>query len=94
VGRLHELSLDYGQSNETQIHLSKYLDELGNKKDMKELDMSVAELLQHEIDHLDGILAIDLAIDKNSIIATEVYNKKKKMFNEQVDYVIVPTISQ
>ena len=26
-----------------------------------------AELLQHEIDHLDGILAIDRALDRNSL---------------------------
>ena len=30
-----------------------------------------SELLQHEIDHLDGVLAIDRAIDRNSFCTRE-----------------------
>lgn len=32
---------------------------------------ALSELLQHEIDHLDGVLAIDRAIDKNSFATRE-----------------------
>lgn len=69
-----------------------FIDENGNSKEMNELDQSVSELLQHEIDHLDGVLAIDQAIDKDSIISAEVYRKQKEYFDSKVDYFIVPTI--
>jgi len=33
----------------------------------------LSELLQHEIDHLDGILAVDRALDRNSLCTREEY---------------------
>jgi len=35
-----------------------------------------SELLQHELDHLDGILAIDRAIDRNSFATRAEYQKR------------------
>jgi len=35
----------------------------------------LAELLQHEIDHLDGILAVDRAIDRNSLCTRAEYER-------------------
>lgn len=35
-----------------------------------------SELLQHEIDHLDGILAIDRAIDRNSFCTREEFERR------------------
>ena len=35
-----------------------------------------SELLQHEIDHLDGILAIDRAIDRESLCTREEYQRR------------------
>jgi len=35
-----------------------------------------SELLQHEIDHLDGILAIDRALDRNSLCTREEYVRR------------------
>lgn len=46
----------------------KYFDVKGNLKVWENIDQETSELLQHEIDHLDGILATDLALDKYSII--------------------------
>lgn len=46
VERARSLSLDY-------------VDEHGKPQTWRELDQAAAELLQHEIDHLDGILFID-----------------------------------
>jgi peptide deformylase len=40
----------------------------------------LAELLQHEIDHLDGILAIDRALDRESIVYRSVFEKDKEHF--------------
>jgi peptide deformylase len=49
-------------------------------------------LLQHEIDHLDGILAVDRAADADSIVARTVYDTNKDVYDKQVDYAIIPTI--
>ena len=35
-----------------------------------------SELLQHEMDHLDGVLAIDRAIDRNSLSTREEYERQ------------------
>jgi len=43
----------------------RYTDESGNDSNLK-AEGSLSELLQHEIDHLDGVLAVDRAIDKDS----------------------------
>ena len=42
-----------------------YLDEFGTPQ-IIEAGREFAELLQHELDHLDGILAIDRALDRDS----------------------------
>ena len=39
-------------------------------------DRSLAELLQHEIDHLDGILAIDRVVDIKTICTREEFEKR------------------
>ena len=39
-------------------------------------DRDLSELLQHEIDHLDGILAIDRVIDVKTIITREEFEKR------------------
>ncbi|MBA4313149.1 MAG: peptide deformylase [Chlorobiaceae bacterium] len=42
---------------------------------------SLSELLQHEIDHLDGILAIDHAVDSKHIILKTEYQKYHSIRN-------------
>jgi peptide deformylase len=75
-----------------------YTDDKGDKQKWNELDVSISELLQHEIDHLDGILNIDKPFIENntneneSIISMDEYESKKNYFNQQVNYTIVPTI--
>lgn len=39
-------------------------------------DRSLSELLQHEIDHLDGILAIDRVVDVRTICTREEFEKR------------------
>jgi peptide deformylase len=53
----------------------RYLDEQG---ETRTLDASGAfsELLQHEMDHLDGVLAIDRAIDRNSFCTREEWKRR------------------
>jgi peptide deformylase len=70
----------------------EYTDLAGDRQTWSELEPSLSELLQHEIDHLEGVLAIDHAIDKRSIISRAVYEAERPWFDKQVDYVIRPTI--
>ena len=39
-------------------------------------ERNLSELLQHEIDHLDGILAIDRVIDNRTICTREEFEKR------------------
>ena len=66
----------------------RYVDEHGEPKEWKELDRASAELLQHELDHLDGILAVDRAMD---LVVRKEYERNRAYFDAQVDYAIVPT---
>jgi peptide deformylase len=69
-----------------------YVDEQGNAKRWEHLDPAASELLQHEIDHLDGVLAVDRAIDGQSLVMRREYERNRSYFDAQVDYAIVPTI--
>ena len=52
-------------------------------------DRNLAELLQHEIDHLDGILAIDRVTDITSIVTREEFEKR---YREASPYAMVPAM--
>lgn len=79
VARARSISLDY-------------VDEQGKAKQWCELDQAAAELLQHEIDHLDGILAVDRALDAESLVLRAAYERNRELFDSRVDYTITPTI--
>lgn len=70
----------------------QYVDEHGKQHEWHDLDQAAAELLQHEIDHLDGILAVDRALDKEALVMRAVYESNRERFDAQVDYTIVPTV--
>ena len=70
----------------------EYVDEQGRRKELRELDRAVSELLQHEIDHLDGVLAVDRALDAQSLVMRREYERNREYFDAMVDYAIVPTI--
>ncbi len=69
-----------------------FLDEQGRHQSWERLPRAEAELLQHEIDHLGGILATDLALDARSVIYRSAFEADPATFRAQVDYVIQPTI--
>jgi len=57
--------------------------------------MDIAELMQHEMDHLEGVLAIDHVKEENEetdIIDRNEYLHNIEMYNGLVDYKIVPTV--
>jgi len=70
-----------------------YTDVDGRACRWDELEPALAELLQHEIDHLDGVLAIDRAIDREAIVSRAAYESNRSWFDSQVDYVIASTIA-
>jgi peptide deformylase len=50
-------------------------------------ERNLSELLQHEIDHLDGILAIDRVIDTKTICTREEFEKR---YRDSSPYAITP----
>ncbi len=53
----------------------RYTDEGGNLQ-LLHATGPFSELIQHEMDHLDGILAIDRALDKNSLCTREEWERR------------------
>jgi len=51
-----------------------YQDERGRRRTLR-AEGPLSELLQHEIDHLDGVLAIDRAIDSRHIVFRQEYER-------------------
>lgn len=51
-----------------------YLDQSGKRQKL-EAHGSLSELLQHEIDHINGVLAIDRALDSKHIVLRSEYKK-------------------
>lgn len=70
----------------------EYADEHGKPHAWPEVDTAIAELLQHELDHLDGILAVDRALDRNALVMRAAYDANRELYDAQVDYTIVPTV--
>jgi peptide deformylase len=70
----------------------RYLDDHGRVNVMDKADQAASELLQHEIDHLHGVLAVDHALDTDAIVSREVFEENPKWFSSKVDYVIAATV--
>ncbi len=66
----------------------KFSDDTGKEQTWDRLDRATSELLQHEIDHLDGMLAVDRAVDRQSLVSREVFEANRDDFARQVDYTI------
>ena len=64
----------------------RYLDGDGRDRVREEVGVELAELLQHEIDHLDGTLAADRAIDGDAIVARKTFDADREHYLAQVDY--------
>lgn len=66
----------------------RYIDEAGKTIEWHQLDRPLSELLQHELDHLDGVLALDLALDSNSTVSRQEFEANRAHYQNQVDYLI------
>ena len=69
----------------------EFTNEAGEREHWSEVDKPLSELLQHELDHLDGVLIVDLALPQG-VISREVFDQDPSAFKDQVDYFIEPTI--
>ncbi|HEX2031582.1 MAG TPA: peptide deformylase [Actinomycetota bacterium] len=67
-----------------------YTDAAGERIDWERLDVAASELMQHELDHLDGILAVDRADDAGALLARELFERDRERFAAEVDYTIEP----
>jgi peptide deformylase len=70
----------------------EYADHEGRPHTWNEMDRAAAELLQHEIDHLDGILAVDRALDRDALVVKPQFDANRDYFSSLVDYTILPTL--
>jgi peptide deformylase len=78
---------------ERHLHVDlDFFSENGAKRSWKSIEQAVSELVQHEVDHLDGVLALDRALKGDSVIARQVYEGRREWFDGQVDYRIAPTV--
>jgi peptide deformylase len=66
----------------------RFLDAEGRAQEWDRLPRDQSELFQHEIDHLDGVLALDRAVDRESLLSREVFESDPERYRRQVDYVI------
>lgn len=65
-----------------------YTDAQGNEQRWEGLDQAASELFQHEIDHLDGVLAVDRALGRDAIVTRAAFDSLPEWFLSRVDYVI------
>jgi peptide deformylase len=70
----------------------QYQNEEGEALHWNDLSKAESELLQHELDHLNGILAIDRAITNKDIVYKEEFEKNREHYESMVEYHIVSTI--
>jgi peptide deformylase len=62
-----------------------YTDLSGREHSWEELDPWLSALLAHEVDHLDGVLAVDHAIDRESLVSREAYEADPVFYQKKVD---------
>lgn len=61
---------------------------MGELQHWERLDQATSELLQHELDHLDGILALDRGVGPDAVISRQSFVQNPTQYLSQVDYVI------
>ncbi|NOT30338.1 MAG: peptide deformylase [Planctomycetes bacterium] len=60
-------------------------DERGHEQTWRDLAPAEAELFQHELDHLDGVLAVDRAVDAESLVTRGEFERERERFEALVD---------
>lgn len=60
-------------------------DEQGRPRSFERIDRARSELLQHELDHLDGVLAVDRALDRDSLVLRTEFDSDPEYFRGLAD---------
>lgn len=68
----------------------RYVDGNGEPGSLERLDRATSELLQHELDHLDGVLAVDRALDREALVTRSVFEAGRARFEALVDGPVAP----
>lgn len=63
-----------------------FLDASGRPQTWRDLDEARSELFQHELDHLDGVLAIDRLVDADSVVTREEFARARERYLALVDH--------
>ena len=63
----------------------EFEDESGHAQRWSDLEPAESELFQHELDHLDGVLAVDRAVDAGSIVTRAEFARESERFAALVD---------
>jgi peptide deformylase len=63
----------------------EFEDESGHAQRWSDLEPAESELFQHELDHLDGVLALDRAVDAGSIVTRAEFARERERFAALVD---------
>lgn len=66
----------------------RYFDDDNTQVELSNVDQSLAELFQHEVDHLNGLSSFDRIDGKGAIVHRNVYEANKKKFDAGVDFAI------
>ncbi|MDR3095882.1 MAG: peptide deformylase [Paraburkholderia sp.] len=64
----------------------RFMDLDGRTHLRERLSRAEAELMQHEIDHLDGMLSFDRAVGRNPFVHRSVFEDNRAAFAREVDY--------
>ena len=56
----------------------EFVDEHGHDQRWSDLEPALSELFQHELDHLDGVLAVDRAVDAEAIVSRERFERERE----------------
>jgi peptide deformylase len=68
----------------------RYVTAGGEAREWNELGREESELVQHEMDHLDGVLAIDRALGEGSLVTRAMFETSPARYLAEVDYTIPP----
>ncbi|SAK50321.1 peptide deformylase [Caballeronia ptereochthonis] len=68
----------------------RFVDLAGRLHLRERLSPDVSELMQHEIDHLDGVLSFDRAVGANPFVHRRVFENEREAFARDVDHFTQP----
>ena len=64
----------------------RFQDRRGEEHHWEDMGPSLSELFQHEIDHLDGVLGVDRALDRDALVLRAAFDEDRDHFLAQVDW--------